>query len=234
VSQVSGRVRVAGVDGWRGNWVVALVGDRVEWAVAGSAAAVVNLTADCAAVAVDVPIGLADGSGGRLCDTLAKKFLPVPAKSSVFPAPLRRTLDADSHAKAVEIAHAAGLPGMSIQAWNLVPGIRDWDAVLTGLPELNDRIVECHPEVSFRALAPERHFARKVTGLGVAHRLAALAPWVDAVGALRDLPDGPPVADALDALACAWTACRWATRTAVSLPAEAPRDDCGPPMRIVY
>jgi predicted RNase H-like nuclease len=114
-------------------------------------------------------------------------------------------------------------------------GIRDWDAVLTAGPELNDRIVECHPEVAFRAMAPDVSFARKVTGLGVAQRLDALAPWVDAVGALRSLrPDGPPVADALDALACAWTASRRAAGTAVSLPADPPRDQVGQPMRIVY
>jgi predicted RNase H-like nuclease len=230
---VIGPVRIAGVDGWRGGWVVALVGDHVEWAVARSAAAVVELTADCAAVAVDVPIGLADGPGGRVCDTLAKKLLGA-AHSSVFPAPLRMTLHADSHADAVKIARAAGLPAMSIQAWNLVPGIRDWDDVLAAVPRRNDRIVETHPEVSFRALAPDRPVARKVTGLGVVQRLDALAPWVDAVGALRQLPDGPPVADALDALACAWTASRWATGAAVSLPGEPPRDDRGLPMRILY
>jgi predicted RNase H-like nuclease len=231
---VTGPVRAAGVDGWRGRWVVATVGEHVKWAVARSAAEVVALTAECSAVAVDVPIGLADGPGGRACDLLARQRLGA-ARASVFPAPHRRTLHADSHAEAVKITHAVGLPGMSIQAWNLVPGIRDWDDVLAA-DARGDRIVECHPEVSFRALAPEVSFARKVTGRGVGQRLDALAPWVDAVGALRELPDGQPVpaADALDALACAWTASRWAVGTAVTLPAEPPRDDRGLPMRIVY
>jgi predicted RNase H-like nuclease len=212
----------------RAEWV-----ERVEWAVAGSAAEVVRLTADCTAVAVDVPIGLADGPGGRACDALARERLG-PARSSVFAAPHRRTLHARSHAEAVARSRAAGFPAMSLQAWHLVRGIRDWDAVLTGRSELNDRIVECHPEVAFRAMAPEVTFARKVTGLGVAQRLDALAAWVDAAGALRRLPDGPPVADALDALACAWTASRWATGTAVTLPSEPPQDESGLPIRIVY
>lgn len=230
---MTGPVRAAGVDGWRGRWVVATVGEHVKWAVARSAAEVVELTAECSAVAVDVPIGLADGPGGRACDVLARQRLGA-ARASVFPAPHRRTLHADSHAEAVAIARAAELPAMSIQAWSLVPGIRDWDEVLTHRPELNDRVVECHPEVSFRAMAPAAEFARKVTGLGVGQRLAALAPWIGAAGALRRLEAGPPVADALDALACAWTARRWAAGEAVSLPTEPPRDACELPMRIVY
>ncbi|HEY0358519.1 MAG TPA: DUF429 domain-containing protein, partial [Mycobacteriales bacterium] len=140
---MNGPVRVAGVDGWRGRWVVATVGEHVEWAVAGSAAEVVALTAECSAVAVDVPIGLADGPGGRACDLLARQRLGA-ARASVFPAPHRRTLHVDSHAEAVAIARAAELPAMSIQAWNLVPGIRDWDEVLTHRQELDDRVVECH------------------------------------------------------------------------------------------
>jgi predicted RNase H-like nuclease len=219
-------MRVAGVDGFRGRWVIATVdGGQVRWTLADSAAAVLDATADCAAVAVDVPMGL-DDRDPRECDRAARRI----AGPSVFPAPLRPFLHAATHADAVRIARAAGLPAPSVQLWNITPGIRDWDAVLT--PRLQERVVESHPEVSFRHLRPGA-YARKVTARGAGERLAALRPFVDAVTALAAVPDGPRQDDALDALACAWSARRFATGTAVTLPPDQPSDSRGLRMRIV-
>ncbi|MBC8092024.1 MAG: DUF429 domain-containing protein, partial [Pseudonocardia sp.] len=53
---------VAGVDGVPGGWVLARVsGGCVQWSVCTSAAAVLELTAGCAAVGVDIPLGLPVG-----------------------------------------------------------------------------------------------------------------------------------------------------------------------------
>jgi predicted RNase H-like nuclease len=232
---VSGRLRVAGVDGWRGRWVIAGVEattGRVEWALANDAAEVVERTADCAAVAVDVPMGLSQGPGGRECDALARKALPGAA-SSVFPAPLRPTLDATTHAEAVKIAHALGGGAPSIQAWNITPGIRQWDDVLGANLEVQRRIVESHPEVSFRRLGGAARWARKSTAHGVAQRVSVLRPWVDAMAALGTVPDGPGIDDALDALVCAWSAWRYAVGRADTLPLSPPADARGLLMRIV-
>jgi predicted RNase H-like nuclease len=221
--------RVAGVDGFRGRWVIAVVDSgRVEWHLAGSAQEVLDLTEDCAAVAVDVPMGL-DDAQPRACDIQARKLL-AKAASSVFPAPLRPFLHADTYAEAVRIAREAGLPAPSIQLWNITPGIRDWDEVLT--PALQGRVVESHPEVSFRHMRPGP-YARKVTARGVGERLDALRPFTDAVAGLAHVPDGPAPDDALDALACAWSARRVATRTAVTLGGDQLTDSRGLRMRIV-
>jgi predicted RNase H-like nuclease len=72
------------------------------------------------------------------------------------------------------------------------------------------RVLECHPEVTFAALGG-MVLPRKTTTAGVGRRIAALRGWVDAAAALGDVPDGVPVVDALDALACLWTAERVAT-----------------------
>lgn len=233
---MTGPLSVAGVDGWRGRWVVATVETatrEVRWAVAGSAQEVVDLTAGCAAVAVDVPMGLSDGPRGRECDTLARKALGRAA-SSVFAAPPRPTLDAATHAEAVAAARRVGGGAASIQAWNITPGIRQWDSVLSANPCLTRRVVESHPEVSFRYLDPTRTaWARKSTAQGVAQRLAALRPWVDAVTALESIPDGPALDDALDALACGWSAYRYTEGSAATLPLSPPVDGRGLPMRIV-
>jgi predicted RNase H-like nuclease len=224
-------LRVAGVDGFRGRWVIAVVDSgRVTWDLADGVREVLDATEDCAAVAVDVPMGL-DDALPRACDRQAKKLLGR-AGAAVFPAPLRPYLYAGSHAEAVRIAHDKGFPGPSIQLWNITPGIRDWDEVLAADPSLQDRIVEAHPEVSFRHLRGGS-FARKVTARGVGDRLAALRPWVDAATALQTVPDGPGPDDALDALACAWSARRWAAESAVTLPPDPPSDSRGLLMRIV-
>ena len=50
---------VAGVDGCKGGWVVALWGRGVELILCADFVEVVEVTRDCSAVAVDMPIGLA-------------------------------------------------------------------------------------------------------------------------------------------------------------------------------
>ena len=103
---------------------------------------------------------------------------------------------------------AATGKAISLQTWGIVPKIRDWAAATPG-----PHVVEAHPELSFRAMAPECGFAGKKTTRGAAHRLAALGRWLGPAAvpdALAGVPDGVPLADALDALACAWSAARFA------------------------
>jgi predicted RNase H-like nuclease len=221
---------VAGVDGWRAGWIVAVrhTDGPVRWHLCAGAADVLRVTEASAAVAVDVPMGLPD-TGRRLADQLARAAVPGRAPS-VFPTPVRAVLDAGTHADAIARARSLGTPAPSAQAWNLTPGIRDWDAALT--PALQRRVVEVHPEVVFARLAGQR-LAGKRTARGVGQRLAALASWVDVPAALAAVPDGPAIDDALDALACTWTAARWAAGEAEVLPPDPPTDPTGLLMRIV-
>ncbi|MFP5072041.1 DUF429 domain-containing protein, partial [Pseudonocardia nantongensis] len=76
-----------------------------------------------------------------------------------------------------------------------------WWTPLTG-------VVEAHPELSFRTLAPDVGFANKKTARGAGQRIAALTRWVDPATALGDLPAGTRLDDVLDALVTAWTAAR--------------------------
>src|SRR6185437_7828679 len=83
-----------GIDGCRAGWVVAKAEESLE-----SFKVLVVPTLDAvfewvdrgaAFVAIDVPIGLSDGSS-RECDLAARAFLRGSRKSSVFPAPCRAT-----------------------------------------------------------------------------------------------------------------------------------------------
>ncbi len=221
------RIDVAGVDGVPGGWVVAWVaGGAVSWSVVDSAAAVLAATAGCAAVGVDIPLGLPAGPARRACDDACRAELGR-AGSSVFPAPPREVLEAGSYAQACAVARRLTGRAISVQAFHIGPKIREWDAVAV----LPDGVVEVHPEVSLRALAPGVDVAPKRTARGAGQRIAALGRWLDVAGALGDLPAGARLDDVLDALLAAWSAQRWACGAAEVLGAQV--DDRGRPMRVV-
>ena len=239
---------IAGVDGRRGGWAVALVtlGTRrpiVTWHVvpgqdAGGFRAVLELARGADAVAVDCPIGL-PAHDWRPCDLLAKRRLGR-GSARVFLAPPRPVLAASTYPEARVVARdLLGGRGVSAQSYGLRRVVLAVDAVLRGwgvpggprgaeLPVRAD-VVEVHPELSFMALAgraPGDPLPSKKSPAGRAARLAALAGWVP--GATGEAPDGD---DGLDALAAAWSAWRRARGVAETLGGE--RDEYGLPMRIV-
>lgn len=195
---------VAGVDGCRGGWVVALAepddGALVDVVVLSTFADVVALLVqDVTHVAVDMPIGLPD-AGSRACDVAARRLLGL-RRSTVFPAPPRPILDERDYPTALARKRAIDGVGLSKQAFNLLPRIAEVDAALT--PELQSRIVECHPELAFQRRHGEP-LESKHTAPGRAQRQALVA---DLVGD-RPLPRlaGTRPDDVLDALALTWTA----------------------------
>ena len=193
---------------------------------AGSLASLLTLPARV--VAVDIPLGLPVDGRRRACDVAARARLGAQ-RSSVFFAPPSVVLSAADHQEASALSRAAGSVGLSEQTWNLVPKIRE--ASLLDDP----RLLEAHPELSFRALGPVS--ASKKTAAGRAERLALLRGWLPGVSLPTPLPTcqsvgSPGVAgaltarakadDCLDALACAWTAARWLRGEAEVLGEERP------------
>lgn len=194
----------AGVDGCRGGWVVATEGGlHVVSRFAEILAAVDGI------VAVDIPIGLPETGSRRDCDRACRAQLG-PRRSSVFPAPHRAALAAASFADA---------PGLSIQAWHLVPKVREVDAVW------EPRVREVSPELSFAVLTgrPMTHTKRSAAGRDERRLALGLAAVPRVRGAAPD--------DVLDALACLWSARRIAGGTAISVGSGA-RDARGRPMVI--
>jgi predicted RNase H-like nuclease len=160
-------------------------------------------------VAVDMPIGLLDLPGTRACDAAARRLLG-PRRSSIFPAPARAHLAAGGFGE---------VGGLSIQAWNLVPKVREVDEAW------EPRVHEVCPETSFAAIAGAPMAHAKRTAAGRAERLAALG--LDSVPGVRVAkPD-----DVLDALANRWTAERLATGAAEST-GDGTIDTRGRPLRL--
>jgi predicted RNase H-like nuclease len=209
-------VPVAGVDGCRGGWVVVLDGRA---AVHGDFAGVLGTLPGDAVVAVDIPIGLADRHepGGRDVDRAARTQLG-PKRNSVFSAPPRSVLGART------LADARRRGGrLTVQTLNLLPRVEDVDTVVT--PQLQSRVFEVHPELSFAAmdggtpvLAPKR------SATGARHRRSLLAR---AGVEVPERPRGAALDDVLDACALVWSAGRIAGGIALRIPDVSTRDARG-------
>jgi predicted RNase H-like nuclease len=227
----------AGADGCPAGWLVVFAtpdGGGLamrEIGVVPDFAALVGLTTGCAAVAVDIPIGLSN-DGRRQADFLARACIGA-RRSSIFPAPPRFLLDVPVYATANALSRARCCRGLQKQTFNIVPKIREADACMT--PEMQDRMVESHPEVCFWALAGDEPLAfSKHKAEGLEERLRLLETVYGA--SIRDLtpPRGAARDDLYDACVLAWTASHVANRTAVHLPSVPQRDARGLRMEIVY
>jgi predicted RNase H-like nuclease len=212
---------VAGVDGCRAGWLCVLL--EAETGAAREAftlAEIVPLIArtDLAMIAIDIPLGvpgLAE-AGGRACDAALRRELGG-RQSSVFAVPARAALVEEDYGRASEAAFAHSQPARKVsrQCFHLFPKIREVDAVMT--PELQARVVECHPEGAFWAMNGRRPLSepKKVksqphpAGLALRHLLLVEAGLDPLFLTTQRFPASEARDDDfLDACACAWTARR--------------------------
>ena len=182
------------MDGYRRGWVaVALEDGRFA-----SASVFRDFAEVCAAlpgaerIAVDIPIG----TGPREADDEARAFVG-PRWPSVFPTPPGDIVALDDYSEAVR-RH----PSLSRQSFALFRKIREVGECVDG------RVIEVHPEVSFRALKGAYLEEPKSTWNGFMERRALLsAAGIELPDAL---PAGLPLPDVLDAAVAAWSAMRHA------------------------
>jgi predicted RNase H-like nuclease len=207
-----------GVDWYKGGWVgVALdAGGDLDVLVDPDLATLIERVPGAACVGVDMPIGLP--AKEREADKAARAFVGR-RWPSVFATPPEAVFGAGTYADANAVATQLVGKKISQQAWALRHNIKRVAEVATGDP----RIIEVHPEVSFRALVGKEIAFAKTTWNGHALRRAALAR--EGIVLADDLGTAGivPVADVLDAAAAAWTARRYANDRAESLPAGAAR-----------
>lgn len=224
----------AGVDGCRGGWL-AVTGSHRHWQGQVHPHLADALPAR-ATVAIDMPIGLLDKPrpGGRDCDRLARRALGRRG-CTVFSPPARSGLRASGPGR-----------GLSLQAWHLLPRIREADHVARDTARPGGearagraRLVETHPELAFlaragRPLAPKRSLG------GRRQRMQILegCGFDDVAAGVRQLRArqsrevaADDVLDALVLLDVALGIERQATRT---LPVQPPRDRHRLAMRIAY
>lgn len=201
---------IAGVDGCHAGWLAF----KVDLPIHDTSVEVVNLQTwlrerppDLACVGIDIPIGLLEGP--RACDNAARKLLRQPRGSSVFPAPCRSALGAQTYGEASSINRQKTSRGLSQQAWGIAPKIKQVDDAITS--ECQQWTFEVHPEVCFWALNHRRPMAHnKKTQEGIAERIALLRRVFPEIEThLANRPARVGADDLLDAAAAAWTALKW-------------------------
>ena len=163
-SAESNSARVGGVDGATGGWVLAVTGardrDPVEFSMWTSFAELWSQARQqsLVAVGIDMPIGLPSASP-RSADERARKMLG-PRRSSLFWTPPEAALNTSEYDAANQASRDHLGMGVSKQAFNLLPKIREVRSVLAPAEfeaSAASRAAEVHPELSFAAMAAVLH-----------------------------------------------------------------------------
>jgi len=210
---------VLGADACPAGWVGVVLSPGGRRAVVhseiGGLVAMAAAAGPLHAIAIDIPIGLAD-SGPRQADLLARKAAG-PRHASVFLTPVRDALLAETYATALAVSRKLTGRGISSQAYRLRAKILQVDSWRQ--ETLTCPVVEAHPELSFAAMAGAPLRDPKSSWAGVVRRhqlLAAQGIELDSDLGLSGLQVG--VDDVLDAAVVAWTARRVAQGQAVRVP----------------
>jgi predicted RNase H-like nuclease len=238
-------VWLAGVDGCRAGWLVALTrpqANAVRLRVIARFAEIMTLPESPAVIAVDIPIGLPErvGRGGRAAESAVRPLLGA-RQSSLFSVPARAALAKDDYREACAIALSTSDPPRKIsrQLFMLAAKIREVDACLRREPSAVARVYEVHPELAFWRLNGNQalHEPKKVKGCsyppGLALRRRLLVANGMPLAAVNgNAPAGAAPDDVLDALACATIAQRIHMDQAQPFPDPPERDAFGLPMAI--
>lgn len=206
---------VAGADVAKGKWVVVVLEDgRFSRALIGKTISeILSAVANLAVLAIDIPIGLPEGKDYRACDIAARTFVGARG-SSVFSTPPRPVLKAPTYKEANQLSWLRFDRGVPAQAYALGKKILEVDPIAAR----DERIIEVHPEVCFRAMKGEPLDFSKHSWNGQAERRRLIAgAGIDLPYVLPDAGKVPPD-DILDAAAAAWTAWRISQRKAKVLP----------------
>jgi predicted RNase H-like nuclease len=232
---------VAGVDGCRAGWIVALRdinSGELRLRLIDGIAEIERLPEKPQRIAIDMPMGFADIAcrGGRECERAARALLPGKSPS-VFSLPCRTALAASDYRQALELNRASGPDqvGLSKQGFHLFPKLRDLDAWVT--PQRQKRCIEAHPELAFALInrkKPVLSPKRKPEGRSERLRLLRKVGISVSSTMIEARPKGCGVDDLLDAIVLTRTAERHLRCDAVCLPEEPPRDGRNLQMAIWY
>jgi len=213
---------------------------RGDWGIVQTINELVSTAGYSDRIFVDIPIGLPNGPKGRCCDVEARRMLKAPRAASVFSAPAREALDAETYDEAGQISRETTGKGMTKQTFAILPKIREVDELLQGNEMLQDMVREVHPEICFWALHGCNPMPQsKKTHQGFDDRRALLKRFYPSVcddfAQIRaefrcwDLADD----DILDAMVASVTASA-PQKALKTLPTHPEMDATGLPMRMVY
>ncbi len=225
---------VVGIDGAPGGWLAVIWGKTVTHQLFPNLSDAMQLDGEI--VAIDMPIGLPELSG-RTVEKIARQMLKGKA-SSIFSVPARAAIESEnaSYQEACLINLQLSKPPkkFSRQSYGIFPKMRELDRIMT--PELQTRIHEVHPELSFAEMNNRKAvLSKKTRAEGRIERIRLLSssgfPWSQMPSATylkKDVADN----DIVDACACAWSARRILEGQALCIPDQLEMDKRGLVMSI--
>ena len=166
-------IQHVGVDGCPAGWFAVTRSDRsLQFDVFATIRKLVTAYPPGSLIFIDIPIGLPWRDVPiRPCDRLAREALGAPRRSSVFPVPCRKALDAPDRESASEINYAEMGRKLAAQTWAISAKIKEVDRFLRK-SGADSAVREIHPEVCFWALAGKKPMSyRKSTKAGEDERL---------------------------------------------------------------
>ena len=172
-------------------------------------------------VVIDMPTILSPTKYSRECDLLAKKFLGTKKQNTIFLTPSRTILECKNYSSANELSKKRYGKGLSKQSWNLKEKIIE----VVSLKRSTNKIIEGHPECSFKMLKKVGLESSKKTTFGMFERLKLLkGEGLDPieVGSKLDANIEVKPDDLIDAMILFWTARRVYKGCAKSLPSKEP------------
>jgi predicted RNase H-like nuclease/predicted enzyme related to lactoylglutathione lyase len=201
-------LRVAGVDLARGALAVVVLEDHRVVEAFRCESIADALLVDAEVVALDIPIGIPE-DGTRAADAAARRFVG-PRAGSVFSTPVRRVLEAETYQEARLAATELTGKSISAQTYALRRRILELDDYAATDP----RVIEVHPEVSFRELAHGPLLSKHRTDGLMQRRLLLQQAGIELPASVRRVAEP----DLLDATVAAWSAGRYARGEALPLP----------------
>ena len=145
---------IVGIDGCKFGWIAIKIDADTQVSVTkhSNFISVIKEYPKAEKYLVDMVVGLADESHPREVEKLARQKLKPNRGSSVFTPPCRAAVYEKTYEMAKEKNKSILGKSFSIQAWNIVPKIKEVDEFILKNEEYKNRIFEAHPEVCFASL----------------------------------------------------------------------------------
>ena len=145
---------IVGIDGCKYGWIAIKIDEDTQFSITKHSdfMSIFKEYPSAEKYLVDMVIGLADENHPREVEILARQKLKPNRGSTVFTPPCRAAVYEKSYDDAKEKNKAILGKSFSIQAWNIVPKMKEVDKFILENKDYKNRIFEAHPEVCFASL----------------------------------------------------------------------------------
>lgn len=233
-------MKTAGIDGCKAGWIMMTLGEEPRYEILRSDEELLNTFNEFDRIFIDMPIGLEEEEYNRECDMLLRKKLGKEYAPSVFSPPIRSALHAPSYVEANMQSFEITEKKLTVQSWNITPKIRVLDRFLTESPELQEKVLESHPELLFMNLNGGMIYQKKNTKKGLRHRLDLVKEFEPvAADFFREIKEEyrrneVEEDDIVDALVLALSAKQSVEKGIKTIPDNPPKDSQGLKMAIHF